>query len=147
MVFGHWKILIIHCEFCRGGLYVVQLLQTSELSSLQKKVGAEMPEHEFTTGRAEKGELAVGALHSDRVLHDAIRIGAMSEAECMAQFVDGLFFQATYERRAANCGIAVGIAAQTITGDNGTRAFELGLAKYKGEDGVEEVDMGHAQDL
>ncbi|NIR14698.1 MAG: hypothetical protein GWN86_12440, partial [Desulfobacterales bacterium] len=35
----------------------------------------------------------------------------------------------------------------TITGDNGTLAFELGLTKYKGEDGVEEVNMGHPQDL
>lgn len=71
----------------------------------------------------------------------------MFQTECMAQFVNGLFFQAVYERRAADFRTAVGIAAQTITGDNGTLAFELGLTKYKGEDGVEEVDMGHPQDL
>jgi len=106
-----------------------------------------MPNHEVTTGRAEVGELAVGALHSDRVLHNAIRISTMSQAECMAQFVNGLFFQAAYERRAANFRTAVGIAAQAITGDNGTLAFELGLSKYKGEDGIEEVDMGHPQNL
>ena len=123
------------------------ILQTSELSSLQKKVGAEMPDHEFTAGRAEVGELAVGTLQSDRVLHDAIRIGAMFKAKGVAQFVDGFFFQTAYERRAAKCGIAVGIAAQTITGDNGTLAPKLGLSKYKGEDGIEEVDMSHAQDL
>ncbi len=106
-----------------------------------------MPDHEFTTGRTEKGELAVGAFQADRVLHNAIRIGAMFKAKGVAQFVDGLFFQTTYERRAANFRTAVGIAAQAITGDNGTLAFELGLAKYIGEDGVEEVDMGHPQDL
>jgi len=106
-----------------------------------------MPDHEFTTGRAEKGELAVGALQADRVLHYAIRISTMSEAKCMAQFVNGFFFQAAYERRAADFRTAVGVAAQTITGDNGTLAFELGLAKYKGEDGAEEVDMGDPQDL
>ena len=106
-----------------------------------------MQDHEFTTGRAEKGELAIGALQSDRVLHDAIRISTMFQAECMAQFVNGLFFQAVYKRRAAGFRGAVGVAAQAITGDNGTRAFELGLSKYKGEDGVEEVDMRHPQDL
>jgi len=106
-----------------------------------------MPDHEFTTGRAEKGELAVGALQADRVLHYAIRISTMSEAKCMAQFVNGFFFQAAYKRRAADFRTAVGVAAQTITGDNGTLAFELGLAKYKGEDGAEEVDMGDPQDL
>ena len=106
-----------------------------------------MPDHEFTTGRTEKGELAVGAFQADRVLHNAIRIGAMFQAKGVAQFVDGLFFQTTYERRAANFRGAAGIAAQAITGDNGTLAFELGLSKYKGEDGVEEVDMGHPQDL
>ena len=54
------------------------ILQTPELLSLQKEVGAEMPDHEFTTGRAEKGELAIGALQSNRILHDAIRISTMS---------------------------------------------------------------------
>ena len=49
----------------KGGISVVHLLQTSELSSLQKDVGAEMPDHEVTTGRAEKGELTIGALQSD----------------------------------------------------------------------------------
>ncbi len=106
-----------------------------------------MPDHEFTTGRAEVGELAVGAFQADRVLHDAIRIGAMFKAKGVAQFVNGLFFQAAYERRAADFRGAVGIAAQTITGDNSTLAFELGLAKYKGEDRVEEIDLGHPQDL
>ena len=106
-----------------------------------------MPNHEVTTGRAEVGELAVGALQSDRILPYAIRIGTMFQAECMAQFVNGLFVQAAYERRAANFRGAVGIAAQAITGDNGTLAFELGLSKYIGEDGVEEVDMGHPQNL
>ncbi len=71
----------------------------------------------------------------------------MFQPECMAQFVDGLFLQAAYKRRAADLRGVVGVAAQTITGDNGTLAFELSLAKYKGEDGVEEVDMGHPQDL
>jgi len=74
-----------------------------------------MPDHEFTTGRTEVGELAVGALQADRVLHDAIRIGTMSQTECMAQFVNGLFFQAAYKRRAADFRTAVGVAAQTIT--------------------------------
>ena len=106
-----------------------------------------MPDHEVTTGRAEKGELAIGALQADRVLHDAIRISTMSQAECMTQFVNGLLFQAAYKGRAADFRVAVGVAAQTITGDNGTLAFELGLPKYKGEDGVEEVDMGHPQDF
>ena len=59
------------------GVCVGQLLQTSELSSLQKEVGAEMPEHELSTGRAEKGELAIGTLYSDRIPHDAIRISTM----------------------------------------------------------------------
>ena len=61
-----------------------------------------MPDHEFTTGRAEKGELAIGALQSHRVLHDAIRISTMFQAEGMAQFVNGLFFQTAYKRRAAD---------------------------------------------
>ena len=106
-----------------------------------------MPDHEFATGRTEVGEFAIGALQADRVLHDAIWIGAMFQAKGMAQFVDGLFFQTIYERRAADCGITVGIAAQTITRDNGTLALELGLTKYKGEDGIEEVHMSQAQDF
>ncbi len=106
-----------------------------------------MPDHEFTTGRAEKGELAIGALQSNRVLHDTIRISTMFQAEGMAQLVDSLFFQAAYKGRAADIGVAVGVAAQTVTGDNGTLAFELGLTKYIGEDGVEKINMGHPQDL
>ena len=123
------------------------ILQISELSNLQKEVGAEMPDHEFTTYRAEKGELAIGALQSHRILHDAIRISTMFQTKGMAQLVNGLFFQTAYKRRAADIRVTVGVAAQTITGDNGTLAFELGLTKYKGEDGVEEVNMGHPQDL
>ena len=106
-----------------------------------------MPDHEVTTGRAEKGELAIGALQADRVLHDAIRISTMSQAEGMTQFVNGLLFQAAYKGRAADFRVAVWVAAQTITGNNGTLAFELGLPKYKGEDGVEKINMGHPQDL
>ena len=89
-----------------------------------------MPDHEFTTGRAEKGELAIGALQSNRVLHDTIRISTMFQAEGMAQLVNSLFFQAAYKGRAADIGVAIGVAAQTVTGDNGTFAFSANGIKH-----------------
>jgi hypothetical protein len=49
-------------ECGEGGECVKDFSRPLKLSSLQKEVGAEMPDHEFTTGRAEKGELAIGAL-------------------------------------------------------------------------------------
>ena len=50
----------------------------------ERYVFTEVPKHEVSTCRAEEGEFSVGALEPNRVLHDAVWVGTVFQAEGVA---------------------------------------------------------------
>ena len=50
----------------------------------ERYVVIELPKHEVPTCRAEEREFSVGALQANRVLHDAVWIRTVFQAESMA---------------------------------------------------------------
>ena len=58
----------------------------------EEYVCTEVPQHEVPACRAEEGEFSVGALEPNRVLHDAVWVRTVFQAEGVTQFVYGLFF-------------------------------------------------------
>lgn len=87
----------LKCSMTKGGTRYVCLSELVGFSSrlLQEQIGGHVPEHQVTAGWAEVGELAVGAGQAGGIMHDAIRIGTMTQHKGVAQFVDSFLFQPT----------------------------------------------------
>ena len=112
----------------------------------ERYVFTEVPEHEVPTCPAEEREFSVSALQANRVLHDAVWVNTVSQAESVAQLVDGFFFQATYEGGAAQSRFTFRIANESVTGNHGAFTSKLCFAKDEGKNRVEQIDVGNTED-
>src|SRR6185437_3126179 len=102
------------------------------------------PRHSCLALGAKPGLLNVNPLHSVRSRHGTAIVLAMGQFQRMPDFV----YRLLQEARAQHSRIAgktVKLLPQPVAGNQRTRAPDLRLPKYKGQNGNVEIHIGYAQ--